>query len=65
MNDASVGLPPPELRRAIAADLAPVRPLPPPWQRALALAPIALVLLVAAPIVFQFRDLDALGFLLS
>ena len=65
MNDASVGQPPPELRRAIAADLAPVRPLAPPWQRALALAPVALVLLVAAPLVFQFRDLDALGLLLA
>jgi hypothetical protein len=42
-----------------------VRPLPPPWQRALTLAPFAAVLLVAAPLVFQFRDLDALGWLLS
>src|SRR4029453_17252228 len=65
MNDATIGQPPAELRQAIAADLSPVRPLPPPWRRALALAPFAAVLLVAAPLLFQFRDLDALGWLLS
>ena len=65
MNDASIGQPPAELRRAIAADLAPVRPLAPPWRRALALVPLAAVLLVAAPLIFQFRDLDALGWVLS
>lgn len=65
MTDVQAGMPPPELRAAIAADLVPVRPLPPPWLRALALSPFALVLLVAAPLVFQFRDLDALGLSLS
>jgi hypothetical protein len=64
MNDVSASVPP-ELRRAIARDLTPVRPLAPPWRRALALAPFAAGLLVAAPLVFQFRDLDALGWLLS
>ena len=42
-----------------------MRPLAAPWRRALALGPFALVLLVAAPLVFQFRDLDALGLSLS
>lgn len=65
MNDASIGRPPLELRRAIAADLVPVRPLPPPWRRALVIVPFAAVLLVAAPLIFQFRDLAALGWLLS
>jgi hypothetical protein len=65
MNDATIGQPPADLRRAIAANLSPVRPLAPPWKRALVLAPFAAVLLVAAPLIFQFRDLDALGWLLS
>lgn len=65
MNDASIGQPPADLRRAIAADLAPVRPLAPPWRRALVIVPFAAALLVAAPLIFQFRDLDALGWLLS
>src|SRR5262245_41871287 len=65
MNDATMGGAPAELRRAIAADLLPVRPLAPPWKRALVLAPFAAGLLVAAPLIFQFRDLEALGWLLS
>ena len=65
MNDATIGPPPEELRRTVAADLLPVRPLAPPWKRALTLAPFAAALLVAAPLIFEFRDLDALGWLLS
>src|SRR5262245_30787485 len=65
MNDATFGQPPAELREAIAADLLPVRRLAPPWRRALVLAPFAGVLLFAAPVIFQFRDLDALGWTLA
>lgn len=57
--------PPPALRAAIARDLASVRPLRPPVVRATAMIPVAIVLLVAAPLVFNFRDLRALGFLWS
>lgn len=53
--------PPSGLRAAIAADLAPVRPLRAPLVRGLAMVPLAMVLLLAAPLVFQFRDLAALG----
>src|SRR5262245_52321129 len=49
------------LRSAIAADLAPVRPLAPPFRRALTVLPLALLLLVSAPLVFEFRDLTPLG----
>lgn len=56
---------PDALRSAIAADLAPVRPLAPPLQRALAVVPFALLLLFAAPVVFDFRDLTPLGWLWS
>ena len=50
------------LRSKIAADLSPVRPLAPPIQRVLAIAPLAVLLLVSAPLVFSFRDLTPLGF---
>ena len=60
MTDRVAG-PPPALRAAIARDLAPVRPLPSPVVRATAMIPAAIVLLVAAPLVFSFRDLNALG----
>lgn len=54
--------PPTELRRAILADLAPVRPLRPPVHRALALLPLALLLLLAQPMLFGVRrDAAALG----
>lgn len=43
------------LRARVAADLAPVRPLPPPLARALWMLPVAAVLLVAAPLVFEWR----------
>jgi hypothetical protein len=49
------------LRSVILADLRPVRRLHSPIRRALAIVPLGLVLLVAAPAVFDFRDLAALG----
>lgn len=52
---------PARLRAAVAADLAAVRPLARPVARAIALAPLALLLLLAAPLVFQFRNLEPLG----
>ena len=60
MSDYAAG-PPPALRAMIAAELTPVRPLRPPLVRGLMLVPVACVLLVAAPLVFDFRDLAALG----
>jgi hypothetical protein len=60
MTDHVAG-PPPALRAAIARDLAPVRPLASPVARVAAMIPVAIVLLLAAPLVFSFRDLDALG----
>jgi hypothetical protein len=65
MSDVSIARPPAALRAAIAADLEPVRPLRSPMVRALSLAPIALALLLAAPVVFEFRDLRPLGWFLS
>lgn len=53
---------PPALRAAIARDLAPAPPLPPPLMRLMAVLPLALLLLVAAPLTFEFRvDLGRLG----
>lgn len=49
------------LRSKIAADLSPVRPLASPLQRTLAIVPFALLLVAAAPLVFNFRDLAPLG----
>lgn len=42
----------PELRAAIARDLSPVRPLAAPWRRALAFAPLGVLLVAAAPLVW-------------
>lgn len=56
---------PAAVRSAIAADLSPVRPLPGPFVRAAALVPVALFILLAAPLVFSFRDLESLGWLWS
>jgi hypothetical protein len=53
------------LRTAIAADLAPVRPLAPPHSRVLPVVPLALLLLVAAPVVFDLRELSLLGWMWS
>lgn len=55
---------PSDLRARLAADYHPVRPLPPPWLRALWLLPFAALALLAAPTVFAVRrDLDAVGWL--
>jgi hypothetical protein len=64
MTDHVAG-PPSALRAAIARDLAPVRPLASPVARVAAMIPVAIVLLLAAPLVFSFRDLDALGLVWS
>jgi hypothetical protein len=57
---------PPELRRLIASDLRPVMPLATPLRRALNLAPMALVLLVAAVMLFGLRrDAGRIGLLLT
>jgi hypothetical protein len=52
---------PPMLRAAIAADVSSVRPLAAPLVRAAAVLPLAVVLLVAAPLTFEMRDVAALG----
>jgi hypothetical protein len=57
---------PPALREAIARDLRPLAPLPPPWRRIVGLVPVALALLVAAAIVFGLRrDAPRLGVTLT
>lgn len=43
------------LREAVARDLRPVRPLARPWQRAAIALPVALALLMAAPMIFGVR----------
>ena len=53
------------LRALVAANLAPVRPLRAPLRRGLPVIPVGLGLLLAAPLVFSFRDLAALGWFLS
>jgi hypothetical protein len=53
------------LRALVAKDLAPVRPLRHPFRRALAIVPLAAVLLVAAPLVFSVRDITTLGWFWS
>jgi hypothetical protein len=52
MSEMSV---PEDLLRAVALDLRPVAPLRAPWQRALALAPLGLLLLVATPALWGLR----------
>ena len=53
---------PPGLREAVARDLRPVRPLARPAVRALWLAPLAILLLVASVVAFGLRrDSPALG----
>lgn len=53
---------PAALRAVVAADLAPVAPLASPLRRAAAMVPLALLLLVAAPLAFERRiDLPRLG----
>src|SRR5262245_25922592 len=59
MTEATV---PRALLRAVARDLRPVRPLPPPWLRALRFAPVGLVLFLGLPALWGFRsNLAALG----
>src|SRR5205809_7151455 len=53
-----------DLRAAIARDLAAVKPLWRPSVRALTLAPLAVAIVVAVPMLTFFRsDLTAIGFL--
>jgi negative regulator of sigma F NrsF-like protein len=55
---------PDPLRRAVARDLRPVRPLLPPFRRALILLPVALLTVAAVPLLHFFRsDMSALGWL--
>ena len=57
---------PPALREIVARDLRPVSPLPPPTRRIIAIVPIALILLVAAVLVFGLRrDAPRLGLALT
>jgi len=64
MNDLEI--PRAALRDAVASELRPVPSLAPPHLRVLWMAPIALVLLILAPVVFSVRaDTARLGWLLS
>jgi hypothetical protein len=64
-NDVPLALSP-QLRAAIAGDLRPVTPLPPPIVRAAWVAPLGVVLLFAAALVFGVRrDFVRLGFALT
>ncbi len=57
---------PQALRDAVARDLRPVRPLARPGRRAAIVLPLALVLLVAAPIIFGLRgDAGRVGLALT
>jgi hypothetical protein len=57
---------PGELRARVAADYTPVRPLPSPAMRALAVTPLAILALFAAPSYFSVRaDAGALGWSLT
>src|SRR5262245_47434180 len=47
---------PQELLRAVQGDVRPVRPLAPPWRRALYLAPLGVLLVVAVPVVAGLRS---------
>src|SRR5262245_12149173 len=52
-----------ETREKVARDLRPVRPLWPPSRRVLGLVPIALLTIIAVPVLHFFRsDLAELGF---
>jgi len=55
---------PAELRARLAADYRPVRTLRSPWTRALWILPLALLSLIAAPVVFSVRpDAPNLGWI--
>jgi hypothetical protein len=47
---------PAALRRAVEADHRPVRPLPPPWRRALALLPLGGLAVMTAPLYWGWRS---------
>jgi len=65
MAESSSGLPE-ELRRIIAADMEPVRPLSAPWKRVFWALPLALVLLALPLLYFGIRpDTGEIGTLLS
>jgi hypothetical protein len=58
--------PPPALRDALRADLRPVQPLRPPFERALRLVPLVAATLVCAVLVFSLRpDAPVLGWALT
>ena len=65
MNDASIGQPPADLRRAIAADLAPVLSAGAALETCARRRAVRGRAAVAALLIFQFRRSDALGGLLS
>ncbi len=53
---------PERLHRAIERDLAPVRPLPPPWRRTAVLLPLAIAVVVGVPwLMGERRDAGVLG----
>jgi len=61
-----VAEPSPRLLEAVARDLRPVRPLAPPWRRALVLLPLGFLLLVGVPWFWGFRkNLSELGMWLA
>jgi hypothetical protein len=62
----SLAAPPRALRDLVADDLRAVKPLRKPWARAAATLPLALLLLIAAPVIFGVRqDADRLGWILT
>jgi hypothetical protein len=62
----SLAAPPRALRDLVADDLRAVKPLRKPWARAAAALPLALLLLIAAPVIFGVRqDADRLGWILT
>jgi len=57
---------PAELRARVAADYSPVRPLASPLMRSLAVAPFAILALIAAPLFFNVRsDAERLGWAMT
>ena len=60
MSEQAPNLPEP-LRQAVAADMRPVKPLPPPGRRVLWALPLALILTVWTLLYFGIRDLEPMG----
>ncbi len=56
---------PEAVRRAVAEDLRPVKPLATPWRRALYVAPVAVVVMAAPLLYYRLRNLEELGPLLG